>query len=100
MDTNPLVQILSVFVEGKPSISKVDQLPPDAAPAFSAWANQNNLPLDDSDTEVDFYAITFPSSGVQSAYFADVSGDDPDPFHCCAAIQGGKIIGEWGMFGD
>jgi len=96
MDPKQLVKIiLGLVSDYEPKITTLEQsdLPPEALSAVNKWISDNNIPVDDPDTEADFYGVTFKEY-LSPVYVASFSGNDPDTFLLTAVIQDGKVIGE------
>ena len=96
VDPAAVVMLVCMLVQKDSARAKeIDraELPREAAGALAAWVFSNNIPVDDSGTSGMFYRIDLSSAPI-SAYVADFSGDNPDPFRATVILQDGKVIGE------
>jgi hypothetical protein len=83
------------MAEGKYPVRKLQQndLPSDVARAIKAVTDDENVPVDDGDTTVNFYQISLAHTGVSDVFITDYSGDDPDTFRIIIAVRDGVAIG-------
>lgn len=95
MAENVLVKLILATIENTPTIATITEaaMPPATHTALNAWASQNNILLDNGDTDAEFHKVSFKVL-TPDTYVASYSGDNPDQFLAVAVLQNDKIIGE------
>ena len=95
MAENQLVKLILATIKDQPTITTIIEadMPKATQKTINTWVAQNNIPVDDGDTEADFRKVAFKVF-TPDTYVASYSGDDPDQFLAIAVLQNDQIIGE------